>query len=296
MQPTNDDVQQVSNFMDGQQPQAQQPVQQQPQQDTQQPQPEPQQPLPNDFGPGIKTADRTVQEPQQPQQPQQERQQANPSEMFNADPKTGTTPQRDMAPQQQVQQPQETETYDQYVDRILKTLPQDEAPKFEKPDLSKYDTNKAEDVDKFFEDFAKSVQDATLGTLTAQQNRQRQIEQIEHQAWREAMNKHKILETNQEVRDIVHNYRVGSHSRGRYLSPTQAADEILGTINQRYQQGVADSQVQTTIEQSQPQGGGTQQPAQASEGFSQQEIMSVQEGGEQALMQILANKINNAQL
>jgi len=320
MQPSDSDVQLVAQaqgqlqgqFQQPMNPQAapvQQPYSQPYQADpVQQPQPV-QQPAPQvlpDYGSGIQGPVPGYQPPQVQQPQEQTPQYQQPQQAPVMDPFAGMgiqppvqqpvaqpqpAPQADpvqqpQAPVAPVQQPQETQqSYEERVNNYLKQIPEP-API---PDISKYNGDNDEDVQKFFADFSQSI----ISQLEQKNERARAVQTMETEVWEEAFKKYPSLRTNKVMRDTVHTIRTGNHVQGKYITPTQAADTFLQGLNQQYNQGVVDSQVQQRIEQVQPMGGQTNAPVQMVS--KNDELLAVQEGGEEALTQILANRFNSGQ-
>ena len=93
---------------------------------------------------------------------------------------------------------------------------------------------------------------------------------------------------------MVHAIRRAEFSKGNAITPTQAAETLLAALQGQYQQGVVDNQVVTTIEQVQPNGGGTTTVPTTMD--SNAALLAVQTGGEQALAQVLEQQIRNGQM
>lgn len=305
MQPSDQDVQAVAQYNNGGVP-------------VQQPAPAPQPVAQPDYTPGIQN----VPNYQPAQQPQP---QAQPLAQPNVDPfaslqlndaPTGNTPQMQpqaqppVAPvatevgQPQVQQPQTPQeqqpqaqpqqqtppaelSYDQRVDQILSGI---QAPEI--PDLKKVNYESPEEVEKFFADYGEAL----VARAAAQMEKKSTFQNLETQEWNKALTAFPTLKDNAELRNMVHNIRVGNHQRGIFQTPTQAAQELLKALGQQYNQGVVDNQVQTTIENVQPLGGAAQAPTNVPITSTQQELLQVQDGGTQALEDILNRKIAAGQL
>lgn len=286
MEPTQADVAAVSNAMGQptQQPQQQQPEpQQQPAPVTQQPAPTQQQPVqqptqPQQPADPFSAFTNQPVEPGQPTQPQQQ-----PVEPVQP---VQQQPQQVEAPQQQPQQPTNDMTYEQYIESVLKDIPQ--APGM--PDPSQVDPNSEEGIQQFFTDLMTTAE----RRFEANYERKMAIQNAERKLWDDAFGKFPSLRDNNELRNMVHSIRMGEFNKGVAITPTQAADRLLKAFGQQYQQGIVDNQVVTTYESVQPTGGGgTTVPTSAD---TDRALQAVQTGGEEALAQILDAQFQSGQM
>jgi hypothetical protein len=185
------------------------------------------------------------------------------------------------APQAQPQQP-EAQTYEQYIDSVLQGLPEPPA----QPDPSQVNPDDPEAIKNFFGELFTTAEQRFEANYT----RKMAIQNAEKNLWESAFDKYGSLRTNNELRDMVHAIRMNEFKKGIAITPTQAADRLLTALQGQYQQGVADNQVVTTIEQVQPTGGGgTTVPTTMD---ADKALLAVQTGGEDALAQILDGKIS----
>lgn len=177
-------------------------------------------------------------------------------------------------------------TFQQTVEQVLATIP--EAPK--SPDITSVENpDDPAAVQKFFQDYAQSI----VAQVEAGNQRKTAVQNLEAKAWGEAFTAYPSLEKNPELRSTIQAIRMGNYeSSGVYQSPTEAAKVLIDAMQGQYQKGVVDNQVQTTITQTQPMNGGGQVPTTGLPDANQ-ELLAVQDGGEVALAQVLANRINN---
>lgn len=179
------------------------------------------------------------------------------------------------------------ETYDEYMARITKGVPQ--APAM--PDAEKVDPNDPASIKGFFDDLVTTA----VAQAEAKMQRQTAIQTSEKRLWDAAMDKYGTLKTNKEVRDMVHNIRIANFQRGIAMTPTQAADRLLDALQKQYNKGVADNQVVTTYEQVQPTGGQSGAPIPTTLD-TKSALESVQNGGETALAELLDREIKAGRL
>lgn len=287
MEPSAQDIAAVAAAMGGQ-PAPTQPVQPtQPQAQPTQPQQQPAQPTPQQTpsqqptqptDPFAELFSQPQQQPTQPTQPAQPTQQA--SEPFQAPQAQQVQPvaQPQVQPVQPVQpEAPQTQTYEQYIESVLKGLP--EAPA--QPDPTKVDPNSEEAIGKFFTDLMTTAEQR----FEANYARKMAIQNSERQLWDDAFSKYASLKENPQLRDMVHAIRMAEFKKGFALTPAQAADRLVGALRNQYQKGVADNQVVTTIEQTQPNGGNGTSVTTTMD--SDKALLAVQTGGETALAQIL---------
>lgn len=285
MEPTPQDIQAVGEAI-GQQPAPQQqPPAPTPQPaPTQQPAPqpaEPQQPAqPTEPSPAPQPQDPFSQmfapeqpAPQEPTQPNP----AQPTEPTpTPQPQTPAEPSQPTAPQ-----PEQFQSFDDYMNEVLGDVGK---PK-DMPDPNKIDPNDVEGIKGFFDELVNTA----VERAKAETTRSQAIQNAERRQWDNAFEKYPTLRTNKDVRDMVHAIRMGEFRKGVAITPTQAAEKLLSAMNSRYKQGVVDNQVQTTITQVQPTGGGSQQVPTG--GGTQATLESLQTGGEVALADYLDAEI-----
>ena len=265
MEPSAQDVAAVQANLDGGQPVSQ------PAPQVQQPAP---QPAPT-YTPGVATpTPAPQQQPAQPTpQPAPSQQPQDPFSMFGASQPTQPTeqvptPQPTRTPvepsQPATQEPQITtpaastaapvetqyQTFDQYMEEVtgqMGTPP-------EMPDMKNVNPDDEESVKTFFDDLVNTA----VEKASQQMSRTSAIQATERRLWDEAFTTYPTLKANRNLRDMVHAIRIGEFNKGIAITPTQAAERLLDALKGQYQQGIADNQVQTTIEQVQPTGGGSQ--------------------------------------
>lgn len=275
MQPTEPSAADVSAVAAGLGiPETVQPAQQQPEAPTPQPTPsqQPAQPAPTSSDPfeALFTPTEPAQAPQQPvQQPAQPTEPvAQPTEQPQPQAQA-PAPVADPAPQANPA----TMTSEEYIASLTAGL--GEAPAM--PDPSTVDANDEASIGKFFQDLMETAEKRFEAKFT----RDQAIQNAEKQAWEASFDKYPSLRSNKGLRDTVHAIRRAKFDQGVAITPTQAAEELLASMGASYQRGIADNQVQTTIEQVQPNGGASQQvPTTLT---NQNVLTAVQTGGEQAL-------------
>lgn len=218
------------------------------------PQPQPTQP----------TEPVTTPQPQQPTEPTQP---------------TTTEP----APQAPVQQPTEQyQSFEDYMASITEGLPD---PQVATPDPTKIDPNDTEGIKNFFDDLVNTA----VQKASAQTERTQAIQNSERALWDDAMDKYGSLRTNKNLRDTVHAIRMTEFRKGVAITPTQAAEKLLGMMNAKYNEGIAANQVVTTIQDVQPNGGGGQPVPTTTEQTNV--YQAIQQGGETALAEYLDGQI-----
>lgn len=294
-EPTPADVAAVSTAMGGQPapqptqpepqptPQPAQPTQpapqQQPSQPTSQPSPtsQPLDPFAAFAAPTPQTEPTPTPQPQPPAEPSQPapEPQAAPQQPEPAEP-----------PQPEAQ-PERYQSFEEYMKSVGGDAP---APTSEL-DPSKINPDDPEAIKGFFDEVVNTA--VQRATQVAQ--RQTALQAREKSLWDASFEKYPSLKSNKNLRDMVHSIRMGYFQRNIAITPTQAADKLLESLGQQYRQGVADNQVHTTIEQVQPTGGGTGQPV-TTTADAQQAMIAVQEGGEEALTQLLDQEIRAGRL
>jgi hypothetical protein len=161
----------------------------------------------------------------------------------------------------------------------------------EMPDPSKIAPDDEASVKAFFDDLVNTaVQRAEQAVA-----RKTAIQSTERQLWDQAFDKYGSLKANKDLRDMVHNIRMGHFQKGQAITPTQAADKLLDAMKGQYNKGVADNTVVTSIESTQPTGGGSGQPVATT--LDRENILTaVQDGGETALAAHLDAEIKAGRL
>lgn len=284
-EPSANDVASVAAALGAQPQTEQQPAQMQPDPVTPQPAPTQSQPQPQ-AAPEVTgqpqdpfAAFGQPQTPTEPQAPPQQQTEPNPQPQQPTEPQSA--PQPTQAPTEQFQ------TFDEYMASVTKGVGDTPA----QPDPSKIDPDDPNAIKGFFDELVNTAVKRAEQTIAKKQA----IQTAERQVWDAAFEKYPSLRTNKKARDLVHSIRMGHFQRGQAISPTQAADTLLESMGQTYKQGVADSQVVTTIQNVQPQGGGTGQPVPTTLD-KQSHLEAIQTGGEQALTDYLQAKIDAGQL
>lgn len=270
-------------------PQAPAPQQPAPAQQPAQPTPQPapsQQPAGDPFESLFAPLPTEVATPQQPAQPP-----TQPTEPVAPPTTQPTEPVPTPQPQQPVETPQpaspnqpQFKSYDDFMQEVMG----DTTP-VAMPDPASI-TDEA-GIKTFFDDLVNTAV-ARAEQKIQQQNK---IQTTERQLWDEAFDQYGSLKTNKKLRDMVHNIRMGEFRRGVALTPTQAAEQLLDALKQQHQRGVADNQVLTTIESSQPNNGGGGAPVPTS--LDRENVLTaVQTGGETALAQYLDGEVKAGRL
>lgn len=190
------------------------------------------------------------------------------------------------APVAPVAQPETYQTYDEYMSEIVGS-----APAMAMPDPDKIDPNNPEAIKGFFDELVKTAVNQSKTEI----GRQSAIQTKERQLWDASFDKYGSLKTNKPLRDMVHDIRMGYFRRGQAITPTQAADKLLESMGHQYKQGVADTAVITTIENVQPNGGGTGAPI-ATTLDKNAVLESIQTGGEVALADYLDGEVKAGRL
>lgn len=274
---------------------APQPAQPAPAQQPAQPTPQPapsQQPAGDPFEALFTPTPTEVATPQQPAQPP-----AQPTEPVAPQPTQPTQPQ---VPTPQPQQPTGTPeptpnpgaqppAFDSYDDYLKAALGNDTPVAL--PDHSKIAPDDEAGIKQFFDDLV----DTAVKRAEQKIKQQNAIQATERQLWDAAFDKYGSLKTNKNLRDMVHNIRMGEFRKGNALTPTQAAEKLLDALKAQYNKGVADNTVVTTIESTQPNNGGGGQPV-ATTLDKQNVLTAVQEGGETALAAYLDNEVKAGRL
>lgn len=182
--------------------------------------------------------------------------------------------------------PESYQSYDDYMKSVMAGVPQAPAA----PDPEKVNPEDPVAIKGFFDNLMTVAEQR----IEAKIERKNAIQNSERKVWEEAFTQYPTLRTNKNVRDIVHNIRMGHFQRGVAITPTQAAQKFLDSLGNSYRQGVADNQVVTTIENVQPQGGGSQPTPTTQDEVAVLE--AVQTGGEEALADILDKEVRAGRL
>ncbi len=271
-QPTPADVAAVSAHL-GEQP-APQPTQPEPQMQPAAPTP---QPAPSQE-PSDPFAQLFASEPAPVAAPAQPTQESAPVEMAQPTPQQAPQPEA-----QPTQQPtNDYQTYEEYMQSVVAGLP--EAPAA--PDPETVNAEDPQAIKGFFDDLLSSAEKR----FEANYARKQAIQNSEKRLWDEAMDKYGSLRSNKQLRDTVHAIRMGHFNRGIALTPTQAAEKLLESLNHERRAGAAGAQVVTTYEQVQPNSGGSGAPVPTNLD-KQHTLQAVQTGGETALAEILDQQI-----
>lgn len=218
------------------------------------------QPTTPEFQPGIATAPKPVEQPET-QAPQP-----------TSDPTPQQTTDNPETPAPTPETPQ-TQSYEEYLDSLTKNLTVPEVPK---PTDDKYKTGNDDDLVNFFADFEQSI----IEKQRVESQRQQAYQQAEQKVWGDATKKYDEIGTNSDLRDTIQNIRVGIYQNtGKMLTPTEVADQLIGTLHNQYKKGVNDTNVQTQVVNSQPMnGGGKPQPTVATD------YKAVQSGNQDAVV------------
>lgn len=202
-------------------------------------------------------------------------------------PPTQTPPtQQPAQPTPAIPQPDQFQSYEDWQKEVLKGVPEVPAA----PDASKVPQDDPAAIKGFFDDLMGTAEKR----FEAKFERKNAIQAAEKKGWDEAFSKYETLKTNKNVRDMVHNIRMGYFSKGIAITPTQAAQKLLESLNTSYKQGMTDNQVTTTIENVQPVGGqGTPIPTTLDKNAA---LTAVQDGGEQALASMLDAEVKAGRL
>lgn len=204
-----------------------------------------------------------------------------------------TTPQPTQTP---VETPQPTpnaptnapvyQSYDDFMKEVL-----GETTPTPLPDHSKIAPDDEEGIKNFFDEIVNTA----VARAEQKIRQQNAIQNTERKLWDDAFDKYGSLRTNKNLRDMVHNIRMGEFRRGVALTPTQAAEKVLDALKQQYNKGVADNSVVTTIVDNQPNNGGGGQPV-ATTLDKESVLTAVQTGGETALASYLDNEVKAGRL
>lgn len=290
MEPTSNDVAAVNQMLGGQPaPQAPAP----------QPTPAPQAPAPQapaEPAPAQQQPAQPTPQPSPTSQPQDpfstlfEQPAPTPQPTQPTEPVTTPQPQQPAEPSQPVPEAQapveQYQTFDEYMESVTQGIGEDIAT----PDPSNIDPNDEAGIKTFFDDLVNTA----VQKASQEVSRSQAIQTTERRLWDDAMGKYGSLRDNKQLRDMVHSIRMGEFQKGIAITPTQAADRLLDALKSQYQQGIADNQVVTTIEQVQPSGGGGQQIQTSSD--TQQVLTDIQHGGENALANYLDGQIKAGKL
>lgn len=224
----------------------------------------------------------------QPQAPAQPAEPSDPFAQFAQPQEQPTEPIQPAEPAQPQEQPKnDYQSYEDYMNEVLKDVPQIQ----DTPDPNSVSPDDPESLKKFFDDLVNTA----VQKASAEVARKSAVQAKERALWDEAFDKYGSIKTNKNLRDMVHNIRIGYFNRGIAITPKQAADKLLESLGNQYKQGVADNQVVTTIENVQPTAGGSGAPATTT--LDRKEMLTaVQDGGEVALAEILDAQIKAGKL
>lgn len=203
-------------------------------------------------------------------------------------PPSEPTPQPSQPVEPQASAPQDNyQSYEDYMNEVLKDVPKSQ----DMPDPNAISPDDPEGLKKFFDDLVNTA----VVKATSEISRKTALQSKERALWDEAFDKYGSLKTKPQLRDMVHNIRMGYFNRGVAITPKQAADKLLESLGNQYKQGVADNQVVTTIENVQPTGGGSGNQAPTSMDRNEM-LTSLQTGGEAALAEMLDAQIKAGKL
>jgi hypothetical protein len=176
--------------------------------------------------------------------------------------------------------------YESYIESVLQSIP--DAPPI--PDLSTIKSDSPEDVNEWFKTYASTIQE----NIKVEMQRSEAIKTAESNAWTQALDKYPSMKGNKKILDTVQAIRMAKWNAGIALSPTEAAEELIGSLQGEYKRGITDNQVHSNIEQVQPSAGGSSTVIAPAD--SVEELRSVQSGGDIALAQILEQRIKNGEM
>lgn len=220
-----------------------------------------------------------VQTPQEP---------SDPFAQFAQPQEQPTEPIQPAEPAQPQEQPKnDYQSYEDYMNEVLKDVPQIQ----DTPDPNSVSPDDPESLKKFFDDLVNTA----VQKASAEVARKSAVQAKERALWDEAFDKYGSIKTNKNLRDMVHNIRIGYFNRGIAITPKQAADKLLESLGNQYKQGVADNQVVTTIENVQPNTGGSVNEVPTTADRDKM-LESLQTGGEAALAAMLDAKIKAGNL
>jgi hypothetical protein len=97
-------------------------------------------------------------------------------------------------------------TYDEYLESLVKDIPA--APATPKP--TEIDQNDPEGLVKFFDEFKK----ATIAEMQLETQKATIIQNAEATAWNEVFTKYPEIKENAQLRETLHNIRLGAYNRG----------------------------------------------------------------------------------
>lgn len=187
----------------------------------------------------------------------------------------GTVPQQNVQPQPTTEPIKTQQSYEEYLESLTKADPID------LPKPTDIDKDDPEGLVKFFEEFGKATEARAVQAM----KNQAVIQQAEAKAWDEVFTKYPEIKENKDLRDTVHNIRVGAYNSGQLLTPLQVADGLVGTLHDAYKQGVNDQQVQVRVQASQPLNGGGNPPADTGVNYESLQLPG-QAGMDAAVMQL----------
>lgn len=259
-----------------------------------QPNAQPQAPAEPAFVPGIANAPAPA--PAQPEQPQQPAEQPAQQPEQPQQPAEQPAEQPAQQPNQPAEQPAENPApttnngnfdYDAYLDELIGKS--GDTP-IEMPKVPTQEELSSDDqaLTKYFGDLV----DTAVKKALQENNQQTTIRQTEQRAWESVFEKYPEIKESKGLRDTIHNIRVGAFQRGQALTPLQVAEQLIGDLHTQYKKGVNDTNVQTTVRDSQPLGGGTTPPPTgASVDYSK-----LQDGGQNAAVSELEKLIQQGKI
>lgn len=239
------------------------------------PAPEPVQQPAEPVAPVAQPTQQPVQEPQQFQQPIQAPQEP----VQQVQPTEPSQPVQQPAPQQE---PLKQLSYDEYLDSLTKDIKPVELPK-----ATDVDKDDPEGLNKFFDDYGKKMIEQARQELQKEQV----VQAAEARAWQDVFTKYPEVLEDKNLRDTIHNIRMGEYSRGQSRSPLEVADQLVGALHSRYVKGINDTNVQTHIQESQPLNGGGQPQPQPAVNYE-----ALQEGGRDAAVMQLTQMIEQGKI
>lgn len=203
------------------------------------------------FTPGIANAPQEYQMPSE--QPQDQQSQAQASDATQQQPVQQDTQTQAQATQDDTSQVD----YDAYLDSLISqnTKPAEEIKVPTAPTAEQLESD-----DQALTKFFGELVDTAVQKALNEGQKQTTIREAEQRAWNDVFGKYPEIKDSKGLRDTIHNIRVGAYQRGQALSPLQVADQLIGDLHEQYKKGVNDTNVTTTIRDSQPLGGGTQAP------------------------------------
>ena len=227
------------------------------------------QPEPQPFTPGISNAPvdmpQPAQEPAQPEPaPAAEQPQPAQGEQQPTQPQSSVEP---AAPAQE----EPKKDYDAYLDELIGKA-NSQPVEIKMPTEEDFQRD-----EKALENFFTGLVDTAVQRAQEASQRQSVIKEAETNAWNDVFAKYPEIKESKQLRDTIHNIRIGAYQRGQSMSPTEVADQLIGELHREYKKGVNDTNVQTTVRSSQPIGGGSRQQPSVGVDFAK-----LQDGGRNA--------------